>query len=69
MSTEDGKPIASHVVVQLINQNGQLYDKTPVRNGTARFIRVLVELSRLVMAPGYRAEKPVDLTTGPRRHR
>jgi len=66
VSTEDGKPIDSHVVVQLINQNGQLYDKTSVRNGTARFIRVLRSNYRvLVMAPGYqRAEKPVDLTTG-----
>jgi hypothetical protein len=65
VSAEDGKPIASHVVVQLINQNGQLCDQTSVRNGTARFIRVLRANYRvLVMAPGYqRAEKPVDLTT------
>ena len=65
VSTEDGKPIASHVVVQLINQNGQLYDQTSIRNGTARFIRVLRANYRvLVMGPGYqRVEKPVDLTT------
>jgi tetratricopeptide (TPR) repeat protein len=66
VSTEDGKPITSQVVVQLINQNGQLYDQTSARNGTARFIRVLRTNYRvLVMAPGYqRAEKPVDLNTG-----
>jgi tetratricopeptide (TPR) repeat protein len=66
VSAEDGKPIASHVVVQLINQDGQLYDQTSARNGTARFIRVLRANYRvLVMAPGYqRAENPVDLNTG-----
>jgi len=66
VSTEDGKPIVKNVVVQLINQNGQLYDKTSVRNGTARFIRVLRSKYRvLVMASGYqRAEEPVDLITG-----
>lgn len=66
VSTKDGKPIASHVVVQLINRDGQLSDQTSVRNGTARFIRVLRANYRvLVMAPGYeRAEKPVDLNTG-----
>ncbi len=66
VSTEDGKPIVKNVVVQLINQNGELYDKTSVRNGTARFIRVLRSKYRvLVMAPGYqRAEEPVDLITG-----
>jgi tetratricopeptide (TPR) repeat protein len=66
VSTMDGRPIASHVVVQLINQNGQLSDQTSARNGTARFIRVLRTNYRiLVMAPGYqRAEKPVDLNAG-----
>jgi Flp pilus assembly protein TadD len=66
VSTEDGKPIAGRAVVQLINQNGQLYDQTSVRNGTARFIRVLRTNYRvLVMAPGYqKAERPVELNTG-----
>jgi tetratricopeptide (TPR) repeat protein len=66
VSTTDGRPIANHVVVQLINQNGQLSDQTSARNGTARFIRVLRSNYRiLVMAPGYqKAEKPVDLNAG-----
>ena len=66
VSTEDGKPIAIRVVVQLINENGQLYDQTSVRKGTARFIRVLRANYRVVVvAPGYqRAEKPVDFNTG-----
>src|ERR1700737_426415 len=34
VSTEDGKPIAIRVVVQLINQNGQLYDQPPGRKAT-----------------------------------
>jgi tetratricopeptide (TPR) repeat protein len=65
ISTEDGKALATRVVVHLINQNGQLYDKTSVRNGTARFSRVLRTKYRvLVSAPGYQSvEKPVDLNT------
>jgi tetratricopeptide (TPR) repeat protein len=65
ISTEDGKPLAARVMVQLVNKNGQLYDKTSARNGTARFSRVLRTKYRvMVTAPGYQTvEKPVDLTT------
>lgn len=65
LTTEDGKPLATRVVVQLVNANGQLYDKTSVKNGTARFSRVLRTKYRVrVTAPGYQSvEKPVDLNT------